>query len=414
MRQTLRLPELDTLACGSCGASLELTALAEHATCAHCGGQQAVASDVRERLSSYFTSVQEQLPKIVASLDDADLFAFRHAAETKRNLVVAVFGVGVLALWCVAPFGVFFSDDQTTRDLFGMACFGVPMLGLPLVALINWLTRDSTRKKKRYHIRLPDVPVRCSGCGGDNVMPGGTGTTSCAYCRAPMVASPTKIASVLDAVKGFRHAAGLKKHATRRDKNGPRANVPLAYRGNAEWYRKTTAGIYEDPRWEGSRAWLGNVASKLGGTFAEGDDNTRWLDEHFAGEHPPTATGWSHPRGGVTLERGGLPVQIEVARMFHGTRAAADSVAVLIATGEPHEGADADAPTRQALLASGFELFISRGGLFAAARAETSTRLLEGADPSAEVGQIVDALLALASRMQLEPAPPPRALPEPS
>jgi len=409
---SLKLPELDALACTSCGAGVEITALTDHAQCGHCDHTQALPDDFRARLSGYAEAVRQEIPRIVSALDDADLFTFQHAAETKTNIAVAGCGVLSLLVWCVAPIGVLVSDEQNTRDAFGLACFILPMLSIVVVAVMRLLTRESTRSKKRYRVQLPDVAARCSGCGGENTMPGGTATAVCQWCKCQLVASPPKIAAVLEAVNGYRQSAALRKFATQRYTQGPKANVPLAYRGNEAWYQKTTAGIYADAAWPPARSWLQGLAGSINGTCLEGDAMVRWLDEHFAGEHPPTAQPWSHPRAGVAFLEQGYPGLIELWRERHGTANAKVHIGVTLATTEPpSEAAAAAAPDLAQL---GFELSATRGGFFALATPETTARLQEGGDPTASLTPVVQRLTAHARALELSAPPAPLPLPDPT
>lgn len=412
MRLALSLPELDALACARCGGAVELTALAAEVECGHCRHRQPLAADVRARLSAYHAAVEAQLPAIVASLDDADLFVHRHAGETKMNAAVAGCGVLALLVWCVAPTGYFVSESPTAKDAFGIGFFAVPLLALPLVAVVRVFTRDSTRAAKRYRVTLPDFPARCSACGGENAMPGGRATTSCAYCRAPLVATPAKIAAVLDDVRGFRHAAALRKWATLRDTQGPRANAPLAYRGNREWYARTTAAVYAAPAWAPLRAWLEAVARRTGGAYLEGDAAIAWLDARWAGAHPITGAYWGHPHGAVVAPIDGREARIELWRApgLAGQPATGAPELVLLCATEPPDPAS---PPPAGLRARGFEPVASEGGLCARATPATTARLLASPDPMRELGAALHELAAHARGLGLGPPPAPRPLPDP-
>lgn len=410
MSLTVCLPELDRVACARCGATLELTALAGVARCAHCAHQQPVPVEVQARLSAYCQAVRDQLPRVVAALDDADLFTFRHAAETKFMGVIAAFATLTLVLWCAVPVAFVLTDDPAIKDKLAFLCFGFPLLVVPLVPLVRWLTRDSTRKKRCYRVQLQDVACRCSSCGGDNTVPAGKGTATCRYCGSQMVASPGQIAAVVADVRGSCRAASLRKHAVLRHTNGPRANVPLAYRGNEQWYRKTVAAIYARPQWDRYRQLLCGAAQALGGAYLEGDQLVAWLDESFAGYHPSTSVPWSHPCAGVALVVQGHPVLVE---LFVGSAPATPPrLGVAFAT-DPPDDKVGDHASAHEIARLGFELVQTEGGLYAGSRPDVAEQLLR-TDPTPVARDVIDLLTRLAQARRLAPPTPPRPLPEPS
>lgn len=393
-----RFTEVGAVACAGCGASLTLTALVGHTRCAHCGQQQPVPAELGERLGAYQRAVVERAATVRARLGQRELWAHRQRTGSTRMWALVLFAIVFLLLLLLGlPGAVVLGRlgivELETSLVVMLALLGVALALSLLVAVVTWSGRSTAASAPE--VRLPDVTVACSGCGGENPMSSGAVHGSCRYCAAQLVASADKVKLVLAAAASVLRTAALEKNAARRSVTAPRSQLPLLRRSEA-YYQSVQQAAYGGAEAQAVAHWFHSLAAALGGRLLRGDELCDWLDANWAGVYLGVDQFWSHPRFAVALERVGYPLLIDRAP---ATQQSPARLCVLLATAE-HDGAAHSSPELTAL---GLELEASEAGLVAWVNAELSARVLAAAPEPRWLQVAVDGLVVHAQSVGLEP-----------